>query len=228
MTATPPIVDREAWQRARDELLVREKAHTHEGDAIAAARRRLPMTPVEPVTLTGPDGPVSLLDAFEGRDLLITYQHMWFDGEPVEGQCPGCTISMWDLPDPLYVNERGVTLAILCEGPWEQVAPFREFMGYTTPWYSMHGTGLTFPLGGFACLLRRDDAVYLTYETGGRGTEGLDTLHLLDLTVYGRRETWEDSPAGWPDPGPAGEWWSRGGRPLAQWTRPGVASEGAS
>jgi len=32
------------WQAARDELLVREKAHTREGDALAAARRRLPMT----------------------------------------------------------------------------------------------------------------------------------------------------------------------------------------
>jgi predicted dithiol-disulfide oxidoreductase (DUF899 family) len=38
----PPVVDLATWQAARDELLVREKAHTHEGDAIAAARRRLP------------------------------------------------------------------------------------------------------------------------------------------------------------------------------------------
>ena len=35
MTAgRPPIVDRATWQAARDELLVREKAHTREGDAI--------------------------------------------------------------------------------------------------------------------------------------------------------------------------------------------------
>src|ERR1700729_2365302 len=39
----PPVVDLATWQAARDELLVREKAHTREGDAIAAARRRLPM-----------------------------------------------------------------------------------------------------------------------------------------------------------------------------------------
>ena len=39
----PPVVDLATWQAARDDLLVREKAHTHEGDAIAAARRRLPM-----------------------------------------------------------------------------------------------------------------------------------------------------------------------------------------
>jgi hypothetical protein len=39
----PPVADLATWQAARDELLAREKAHTHEGDAIAAARRRLPM-----------------------------------------------------------------------------------------------------------------------------------------------------------------------------------------
>src|SRR6202022_4758115 len=39
----PPVVDLATWQAAREELLVREKAHTREGDAIAAARRRLPM-----------------------------------------------------------------------------------------------------------------------------------------------------------------------------------------
>jgi Bacterial protein of unknown function (DUF899) len=32
-----------------------------------------------------------------------------------------------------------------------------------------------------------------------RGVEAMDNnYHLLDLTVYGRRETWEDSPHGWP------------------------------
>ena len=42
--AAPSIVDRETWLAACDDLLSREKAHTREGDAIAAARRRLPMT----------------------------------------------------------------------------------------------------------------------------------------------------------------------------------------
>jgi predicted dithiol-disulfide oxidoreductase (DUF899 family) len=41
---TPSIVSREEWERARAELLVREKEHTQASDALAAARRRLPMT----------------------------------------------------------------------------------------------------------------------------------------------------------------------------------------
>jgi predicted dithiol-disulfide oxidoreductase (DUF899 family) len=38
----PKIVDRSTFQAELDALRVREKAHTREGDAIAAARRRLP------------------------------------------------------------------------------------------------------------------------------------------------------------------------------------------
>lgn len=52
--AIPRIVDRDEWERVRAELLVREKAHTHAGDEIAAARRRLPMTRMEPITVVGP------------------------------------------------------------------------------------------------------------------------------------------------------------------------------
>jgi hypothetical protein len=31
----PPVVDLATWQAARDELLVREKAHTREGSALS-------------------------------------------------------------------------------------------------------------------------------------------------------------------------------------------------
>lgn len=56
----------------------------------------------------------------------------------------------------------------------------------------------------------------------------MDNSHLLDLTVYGRQEKWEDSPPGWPQhctytrtgsgaPAWRPEW--PGGRPIAQWPR---------
>jgi predicted dithiol-disulfide oxidoreductase (DUF899 family) len=54
------------FERQLLELRKREKAHTHEGDGIAAARRRLPMTEVPPdTTVIGPDGPVPSGDVFE-------------------------------------------------------------------------------------------------------------------------------------------------------------------
>ena len=68
----PQVVDRATFQAELDALRVREKAHTNEGDTIAAARRRLPMVEVDPaITLIGPNGPVTLLEAFEGRRQLI-------------------------------------------------------------------------------------------------------------------------------------------------------------
>jgi len=73
----PPVVDLATWQAAREELLVREKAHAREGDAIAAARRRLPMVEIDGgVEVTGADGPVPFVDLFQGRDELVIYQHM--------------------------------------------------------------------------------------------------------------------------------------------------------
>ena len=46
----PKIVDRSTFQAEVDALRVREKAHTREGDAIAAGRRRLPTVEVEGAT----------------------------------------------------------------------------------------------------------------------------------------------------------------------------------
>ena len=49
------------------------------------------------------------------------------------------------------------------------------------------------------CYLRQGSKVFETYWTTARGVEVMDNnYHLLDLTVYGRQESWEDSPAGWP------------------------------
>jgi predicted dithiol-disulfide oxidoreductase (DUF899 family) len=88
----PPAVDRVTFEAELAALRVREKAHTHEGDAIAAARRRLPMVEIDSSTeLTGPDGPVTLLDAFEGRRQLVAYYFMWWPGHPAADQCEGCT-----------------------------------------------------------------------------------------------------------------------------------------
>ncbi len=81
--ATPKIVNREQWERARAELLAREKAHMRAGDELAAERRRLPMTPMGPVSVSGPSGPISLQEVFEGRRMLIVYHFMWNEGSAI-------------------------------------------------------------------------------------------------------------------------------------------------
>ena len=227
-TPTPEVVDRETWLAERSKLLAREKAHTREGDAIAAARRRLPMTEVGPVTVVGAKGATPLVDVFEGRDQLVVYKHMWHLGKPFEEQCEGCTASVWDFHDAAYLEARGITFAVLSEGPYEEIAPFRDFMGYAHPWYSTHGVEEEAVAGGgtIACYLRRGDRVFHTYEATDRGVEAIMASHkLLDLTVYGRQEAWEDSPDGWPQD-PTYTSWRRDGRPVAQWTRPGATPVG--
>ena len=235
----PPVVDMPTWQSARDELLVREKAHTRAGDALAAARRRLPMVEVDgTVEVVGAAGPVPFLDLFQGREELVVYQHMWHDGAPHQGQCEGCTDAAWHFPDSVYLNARGVSFAILTTGRWQEVAPFVEFMGYTQPWYSVRDVAP--PVGGemgyIVCFLRHGDRVFLTYSTTGRGNEPANgSFGLLDLTPRGRGEAWEDNPEGWPEGRPACWYWRSDAdgnptwgptsRPVPQWTRSGATPE---
>lgn len=182
----PPVVDMASWQTARDELLAREKAHTREGDAIAAARRRLPMVEVDGSALViGPVGPVPFRPLFEGRDRLVVYQHMWHDGAPHQGQCEGCTTTAWHLHDATYLHAHGVSLAILTTGRWEEVHPCTAFMGYRrVPWFSVREAPA--PIGGdmgyLASFVRDGERVFLTYRTTGRGNERVNfSMGLLDL-----------------------------------------------
>jgi Bacterial protein of unknown function (DUF899) len=86
----PKVVDRATFEAELDALRVREKAHTREGDAIAAARRRLPMVEVDgAAALMGERGAVTLLEAFEGRQQLIAYYFMWHTGRPRRSSARG-------------------------------------------------------------------------------------------------------------------------------------------
>jgi predicted dithiol-disulfide oxidoreductase (DUF899 family) len=222
----PEIVDRSTWQADLDRLSVREKAHTREGDLIAAARRSLPMVEVDgQAPLVGEHGRVPLVDVFEGRSQLLVYFHMWHDGKPAADQCEGCTFFTGHARELSYLHSRDVTYATFCEGSYEESARYRDFMGWDMPWYSardardelLRGDGF----GGYASYLRDGDRVFQTYWSTARGTEaGATSYHLLDLTVYGRQETWEQSPDGWPQSyATRGEQFRFNGRPTAQWSR---------
>src|SRR5260370_11562139 len=78
---TPPIVSPEAWEAARQQLLVKEKAQMRARDALAAERRRMPWMAVEKAyDFEGPQGKVSLLHPFEGRRQLIVYRAFFEPG----------------------------------------------------------------------------------------------------------------------------------------------------
>ena len=172
----PPVTDRSTWQSKLDDLRVREKAHTRAGDALAAERRRLPMVEVDPQTpLIGADGPVSLIEVFEGRSQLIAYFHMWHTAARRRA-----VRRMHVLHDP---HQRagvpalaGRSYATLCEGPYAESARYRDFMGWTIPWYSVPQESVDRLVAGrffgiLVCYLRDGDEVYETYWTTGGATK---------------------------------------------------------
>lgn len=202
--ARPPIVSAEEWLRERDALLVAEKEATRALDAIAARRRRLPMVAItEDYVFQGADGPVTLLDLFGGRDQLVVYQFM--DNGP-GAFCPGCTAFSDNIPPAALTRlaDRGVSWATVSDMPYDQLAGYREQRGWTMPIASSGGTSFAADSGaggGFllSTYLRDGERVYRTYSTTQRGVDRLLFTHdILDLTVYGRSEDWEDSPEGWP------------------------------
>jgi predicted dithiol-disulfide oxidoreductase (DUF899 family) len=202
MPAMPDVVPAEKWQQERDELLRAEKEATRALDALAARRRRLPMVEFDAskYEFAGPDGPVTLLDLFDGRDQLVVYQFM--DNGPGEF-CPGCTHFTRNVADLGTLADTGVSWATVSNMPLAQIQEYKERMGWTLPFVSSHGTAFAADCGAdyfmLSTFLRDGDKVYRTYSTTARGVDRLlFANNILDLTAYGRQEDWEDSPAGWP------------------------------
>lgn len=202
--AKPDVVTAEEWQRARDELLAAEKEATRVLDALAARRRRLPMAEFDNgYAFETPDGTRTLLDLFEGREELVLYQFM---NNGPDHYCPGCTWFTDNVPPnaPELLADQGITYTTVSDMPLAQIEKYRARRGWTLPVLSSHGTSFSRDTGagrGFMLnvFLRDGDRVYRTYNTTGRGTERLVFVTgVLDLTAYGRREEWEDSPPGWP------------------------------
>jgi predicted dithiol-disulfide oxidoreductase (DUF899 family) len=208
----PTIVSEEQWRRSHEALLAKEKQATRARDALAAERRRQPMTEFSAdYAFEGPEGEVGFTDLFEGRRQLILY-HFWFppDGEP----CGGCTMFADQLSHLAHLNARDTTLAFVSTATQPEIEAYKRRMGWTMPWYTpigdefqtASGTTEYFALHVF---LRDGDRVFLTYETRGRGVEALGSVWtFLDLTPLGRQEEWEDTPPGRPQTPPY-TWWRK-------------------
>ncbi|HAF16522.1 MAG TPA: DUF899 domain-containing protein [Blastocatellia bacterium] len=217
----PRIVSRAVWQRARDQLLVKEKAATHARDALAAKRRRLPMVRIDKgYVFENPDGKVRLLDLFEGRRQLMLYHFMFapgVDGWPSAG-CPGCSMVVDHIGPLAHLHARDTSLVLVSRAPLANIEPYKKRMGWTVPWFSSADSdfnddfGVTTDEGetfGLSAFLRDGDSVYHTYFTNARGAEViLSNFTFLDFSPLGRQEEWEDSPSGWPQTPPY-QWWRR-------------------
>jgi predicted dithiol-disulfide oxidoreductase (DUF899 family) len=211
----PPVVSPQEWEAARQALLVEEKQLTRARDALAAKRRRMPRMRVDAeYRFEGPDGRATLLDLFEGRRQLIVYRFFYepgVDGWPERG-CGGCSFGADQVAHLAHLNARDTTLAYVSRAPQSHIQRLKAQMGWSMPWYTItddfdadfgvaewHGTN---------AFLRAGDTIHRTYFVHDRGDEAMgSTWAYLDITALGRQETWEDSPAGYPQTPPY-LWWN--------------------
>ena len=191
----PKVVDRATFQAALDAVRIREKAHTRAGDAIAAARRRLPMVAV--------DGRHSAYwrarkGYAAGRVRGPTAAHCLLlhvaRREPAPDQCEGCTWDTSQVRELSYVHSRDVTFAGCARAhstrasgiatSWDGSCP-----GIRRRFSDTRLVGRRVGLMHLVCYLRQGSDVFETYWTWMRGVEAMDNNYrLLDLTVYGRQE----------------------------------------
>jgi predicted dithiol-disulfide oxidoreductase (DUF899 family) len=217
----PTIVSRAEWRKARNKLLVKEKAETRRRDALAAERRRLPMVRVDKdYIFTGSKGKLRLQDLFEGRRQLILYHFMFapgVEGWPTAG-CPGCSMVVDNVGHLAHLHARDTSFVLVSRAPLAKIKAYQKRMGWKVPWFSSADSDFNVDFGvttkegetfGLSVFLRDGDEVFHTYFTAGRGVEALgSSWTFLDLTPFGRQEDWEDTPAGRPQTAPY-QWWRR-------------------
>ena len=210
LKSLPPIVSEDEWRKKHEELLAKEKAHTHASDALAAERRRQPMVAVtKKYKFTGDTGEAELLELFAGRRQLIVYHHMLTPAD--ESPCPGCCMFTDMVGHLAHLNARDTTFVLVARAPIEEIISFKKRMGWDIPWYSTtDGFNPDFLINeshGVNIFLQDSGNIYHTYFSTGRGVEHLGSVWtLLDLTPLGRQENWEHSPTGWPQNEPY-QWW---------------------
>lgn len=236
----PPVVSPDDWNKARAEMLAKEKALTRARDALAADRRRMPWMAVEKAyRFEGPQGSASLLDLFEGRRQLIVYRAFFEPG--VHGwpdrACRGCSLVADQVGHLSHLNARDTTLAYVSRAPQDAISRLKARMGWTMPWYTItDGFDADFGVDewhGHNVFIRDGERVYRTYFINSRGDEAIGTVwSYLDMTPLGRQETWEDSPAGYPQTPPY-KWWNwndgyvEGAAPDQRWVEVSDAGEAA-
>lgn len=210
--AKPPVVDIETWDSLLQEQAKLEDQLMEHTKIVAAARRRMPMTPVQGnYTFTGPDGEVGFADLFDGHHQLVVY-HFMYAPEWSKG-CPHCTQYARNQGGGINdeINRRDTRFIMTSRAPYDALAAWAEKKGIATPWYST-SEGFSEEMGaitddfgdipGLSVFFRDDDnTVYRTWQSNGSAVEStMPASGILRATPYGLQEKDEDSPEGWPQP----------------------------
>jgi predicted dithiol-disulfide oxidoreductase (DUF899 family) len=136
MTMNHAIVSREEWLTARQALFAKERAMTHELDALRAERRKLPWVRVEkPYVFEAPEGECTLGDLFGDRSQLAIYHFMLTPGS--DHLCPGCSYTADHIDAARqHFEHADLALVAVSRAPVERIEAVKARMGWTFPWVS--------------------------------------------------------------------------------------------
>jgi len=213
---TNDIVDAETFRAARLAHLAEEKAFTKARDELSAKRRELPWLEItDDYRFAGPEGDIGLADLFDGQPQLLVYHFMY--GPDWDEGCPSCSFWADNYNGTLaHLRNRNTRFVAVSRADQDQLSAYKARMGWDFPWYSTtdsfnfdmgvsftpeqleagdatynHGTMPAFgeESPGLSAFRRNGDAIYLTYQTFGRGLDMFNgAYHHLDATSMGRDE----------------------------------------
>jgi len=211
------IVSQDEWLKARKALLAKEKEFSKARDALSAARRDLPWTPVEKnYVFDGPNGKEKLADLFGGKSQLMVYHFMLGPGW-VQG-CPSCSFLADHFDGAvIHLAQRDVALVVISRAPLAEIEAYKKRMGWKFKWMSSFGNDFNrdfhvsftkdemakgaeynytvdkIPgeeLPGLSAFIRNENGkVFHTYSSYARGLDTLvGTYNFLDMAPKGRDE----------------------------------------
>jgi len=152
---------REAWLKARLDLLEAEKDLTRRSDELARRRQALPWVRVDKeYRFDTEDGKASLADLFRGRSQLLVYHFMF--GPDYKAGCPSCSM----IADGFngfaeHLANHDVMLWAISRAPLAKLQAYRKRMGWTFPWASAFGSDFNADYGvGFSEQQQREGYEY--------------------------------------------------------------------
>ncbi|HEX5953931.1 MAG TPA: DUF899 domain-containing protein [Rhodanobacteraceae bacterium] len=159
--ATHETGTREAWRKARMQLLEAEKDLTRRSDELARQRQALPWVRVDKAyRFDTEDGKASLADLFRGRSQLLVYHFMF--GPDYKAGCPSCSM-IADGFDGFaeHLANHDVMLWAISRAPLAKLQAYRERMGWTFPWASSFNSDFNADYGvGFSEQQQREGYEY--------------------------------------------------------------------
>ncbi|MBN3751339.1 DUF899 domain-containing protein [Paraburkholderia sp. Tr-20389] len=172
--STHTVGTRDAWLKARLELLEAEKALTRRSDELARQRAALPWVRLDrQYRFETDDGSATLADLFAGRSQLIVYHFMF--GPDYAAGCPSCS-AIADAFDGMAVHlaNHDVTLTAVSRAPLAKLQAYKQRMGWKFPWASAHDSEFNFDFNvSYTEAQQRAGDIEYNFTRGG---------HAMDLT----------------------------------------------